>query len=130
MMISETTKPDPSADWPTLLKDNSRTGGHGLQSARSPERALWQFRAGSSVRSAPILEDGILYVASVGGILHAIDSVTGRSKWKFQAPAQIHSTPSTSENRVLFGCDDGKVYALDRHTGNKLWEIATEAEVW
>src|ERR1700751_3669741 len=121
-MTKETAKDDASGDWPTLLKDSARTGGQGQRPARSPERSVWQFRAGSSVRSAPILAGGMLYVASVNGVVHAIDVASGLSKWKFQAARQIHSTPSLSENRILFGCDDGKVYALDRHAGSKLWE--------
>ena len=114
-MMRQTGNSRAVEDWPTLLKDNSRTGAQGQLPARSPERAVWQFRTGSSVRSAPILDGGLLYVTSLRGVLHAIEVVTGVSKWKFQAPGQIHSTPSLSDNRILFGCDDGKVYAIDRH---------------
>ena len=92
-MTTETAKSNAPGDWPTLLKDNGRTGGQGPHPAHTPERTAWQFRAGSSVRSAPILEDGILYVASFNGVLHAIDVVTGREKWKFQAAGPVHSTP-------------------------------------
>src|SRR5256714_15285342 len=100
-MTTETAKPKAPGDWPTLLKDNARTGGQGKHPARSPEGAVWQFRTGSSVRSAPLLADGILYVASVSGVLHAIDVLTGRSIWNFQAAGQIHSTPSLSGDRGL-----------------------------
>ncbi len=116
-MMTETAKTNAPGDWPTLLKDSARTGGQGQHRVPSPERAVWQFRTGSSV-------------ASVNGMLHAIDVTTGISKWKFQAAAQVHSTPSLSKNRILFGCDDGKVYALDRHAGNKLWASQTGAEIW
>ena len=120
-----TDKPNPSAaaDWPTMLKDNARTGGQGQHPAHAPERAVWQYRAGSSVRSAPVLRDGTLFVTSVNGLLHAIDAVTGLSKWKFQAGGKVHSTPSFCEDRILFGCDDGKVYAVDRRSGTKLWDF-------
>ncbi len=109
-MTRETDNSKTGGDWPTLLKDNARTGGQGLRPAHPPERAVWQFRAGSSVRSAPVLGDGILYVASVSGTLHAIRADTGTASWKFQAAGQIHSTPSLSAGQVLFGSDDGKVY--------------------
>ncbi len=79
-MTTETAKAKASGDWPTLLKDNARTGGQGQHPARSPERAVWQFRAGSSVRSAPILAGGMLYVASVNGVVHAIDVASGTIK--------------------------------------------------
>ena len=121
-MKKETAQPKHSADWPTLLKDNARTGGQGQRPARAPGRALWQYRAGGSARSSPILFDGILFVTSVNGLLHAIDAATGIAKWKFRAEAQVHSTPSLCAERVLFGCDDGKVYAVDRHAGTKVWE--------
>src|SRR6267378_2510998 len=130
-MMTETAKSTTAqGDWPTLLKDKSRTGGQGPRMAHSPERPIWQFRTGSSIRSAPIFHDGILFVASIAGVLYAIDVVTGSPKWKFQAPDQIHSTPSLSENKILFGCDDGKVYAVDRNNGAKLWEAPTGAEIW
>ena len=130
MMMTETATPRSPRDWPTLLGDNARTGGQGQVKLLFPEKAAWQYRAGSAVRSAPVLRDGILYVASVSGVLHAIDVGTGTSKWKFQSAGQVHSTPSLFENVILFGCDDGNVYALDRRSGKKLWEAASQAEVW
>ena len=128
--MTQTSKRESPSDWPTLLKDNARTGGQGVQGAKFPQAAVWQYRAGSSVRSAPVLLDNFLYVASVDGTLHAIDSSTGTSKWKFQAAGQIHSTPALYEDLILFGCDDGKVYAMDRRSGTKTWEAVTGAEVW
>ena len=125
-MTMEAAKPNPPGDWPTLLCDNARTGGQGQHSGRAPEKAIWQLRIGSAVRSAPILDQGTLYLTSVNGVLHAIDADKGISKWKFQAGGQIHSTPSLSEKKILFGCDDGKVYAVDRHAGTKLWEAQLE----
>ena len=115
MTTAEKTNSQSRGDWPTLLADNARTGGQGQHQPRSPEKAAWQFRSGSAVRSAPILADGLLYVATVSGLVHAIDAATGISRWKFEASGQVHSTPSLSGGMVLFGCDDGKVYALDRH---------------
>src|SRR2546427_4020483 len=93
-------------DWPALLKDNSRTGGQGTSAARAPDHARWQIRLGSSIRSAPVVPDGGLYVAAVGGTLHAIDAQKGLSKWKFQAAGQIHSTPSLCGKRALCEFDD------------------------
>src|SRR5215469_13546842 len=114
-MTAQPAKEKSPRDWPTLLGDNTRTGGQGLRPIPSPEKAVWQFRTGSAVRSAPILDDGILYIASVNGALRAIDVAAGTSKWKFEAAGGVHSTPSLFGNAILFGCDDGNVYALDRH---------------
>src|SRR5437879_13857263 len=98
-------------DWPALLKDNSRTGGQGTAAARAPDHARWQIRLGSSIRSAPVLRDGVLYVAAVGGTLYAIDAQNGVSRWKFQAAGPIHSTPTVCANTALFRADSGSVCA-------------------
>src|SRR5437763_14444555 len=129
-MKKETAQRPYSADWPTLLKDNARRGGEAQGAVHAPERALWQYRAGGSARSSPILFEGAVFVTSVHGVLHAIDAATGLAKWKFRAEAQVHSTASLCAERVLFGCDDGKVYALDRHAGTKVCETSAAAEVW
>ena len=117
-------------DWPALLYDNARTGGQGVRPARAPDHVRWHIRMGGSVRSAPVLRTGVLYVTSMAGNLHAIDIEKGRQKWQFQAADHIHSTPSLSGNKVLFGCDSGKVYAVDRDSGKPAWETAAAAEVW
>ena len=75
---------------------------------------------GSSVRSAPVLRAGVLYVTSMAGILHAIDVEKGRLNWQFKAADHIHSTPSLSGHKVLFTCDSGKVYAVDCSSGKSL----------
>src|SRR5690349_1642607 len=124
------TTPESPRDWPTLLGDNARTGCQGQIKLRFPEKAAWQYRAGSAVRSAPVLQDGVLHVASLSRELHAIDVATGTSRWKFQSPGQLHATPSLYGDLILFGCDDGKLYALDRHSVQELWHAATQAEVW
>ena len=113
-----------SRDWPTLLGDNARTGRQGKRQTHSPERVLWQFRAGA-VRSAPVLDNGLLYVAPINGVLHAIDVTLGTSRWKFEVAGQVHSTPALFGDAILFGCDDGKVYALanrERNCGKRLLE--------
>ena len=81
-------------------------------------------------RLDPFAENAAELIASVGGVVHAIDVATGTSKWKLQVPGQVHSTPSLFGDAILFGCDDGKVYAVDRHAGKKLWEAPSRAEVW
>src|SRR6202022_2669767 len=118
------------ADWPALLHDSSRTGGQKIRAAKAPEHVRWHVRVGSSVRSAPVLQAGVLYVNSMAGNLHAIDVAKGRQNWQFQAADHIHSTPSLSGSKVLFGCDSGKVYAVDCNSGKQVWETSAAAEVW
>src|SRR5215472_12510738 len=119
-----------STGWITLLGDAARTGGLGLRPTRAPSQVRWQLRLGRSIRGAPILDAGILYVASIEGTLHAITVAVGRRKWVFHSAGGCHATPSIAGNNVLFGSDDGKVYAVDCGSGKLVWEVATGAEVW
>src|SRR5258708_38062152 len=97
---SELTGVDTETDWPTLLQDNSRTGGQGVCAAKAPDHVRWHLRMGGSVRSAPVLRGGVLYVTSMAATLHAIDVAKGRVSWQFKAPGHLHSTPSPSGNKV------------------------------
>jgi outer membrane protein assembly factor BamB len=74
------------------------------------------------VRSALILESGILYVTLRRWNRACHRRGNGAGKWQFQAGGQIHSTPSLSGDSILFGCDDGKVYAVNRNSGKKTLE--------
>ena len=81
-----TTEPSNAEnDWPALLYDNAHTGGQGIRPAKAPDHVRWHFRMGGSVRSAPVLRAGVLYVTSMAGNLHAIDVEKGSQKWQFQA---------------------------------------------
>src|SRR5207249_7879138 len=107
-----------------------RTGGREDAAARAPKKVRWQARLGSSIRSAPVLGNGLLYVTTVGGTVFAIEGNTGRTRWKFQIKDQIHSTPSFWKNLLLFGSDSGAVYAVDADLGVKVWEASANGEVW
>ena len=71
-------------DWPTLLKDNQRTGGQQRVGVGAPNKVRWQMRLGTSIRSAPVFSNGLLYVTGIEGALFAIDTAIGRLKWKFE----------------------------------------------
>ena len=68
-MTLQGKKPTSRRDWPTLLGNNARTGGQVQRQVHAPDRAVWQFRTGGAVRSAPVFDSGVLYVASVNGVL-------------------------------------------------------------
>src|SRR5258705_10362719 len=100
--MTENVKPSVAeTDWVTLLNDNSRTGGQGIRPARAPSRTRWQFRTGSSIRSGPILRDGLLYVTCIAGGLQAIDVSGGGGKWQFPLAGQVPSTPTLYGVKML-----------------------------
>src|SRR5687767_12857439 len=105
------------SDWVTLLASNDRRGGTAAARVKAPSDLIWKVALRESVRSSPILREGVVHVTSRDGRLYAFDSRTGRERWVFQAAAAIDSTPSVSGDLIFFGCDDGAVYAVDRTSG-------------
>ncbi|MEV6848120.1 PQQ-binding-like beta-propeller repeat protein [Actinoplanes sp. NPDC051411] len=75
-------------------------------------------------QSTPVVVDGVLYIESALGNVHAVDGRTGATKWKYTA---THGT--VTRRGVAVG--DGKVFthgkgswiiALDQATGAVVWE--------
>ena len=79
----------------------------------------WQFGAEGWFWSAPLLEKGILYVATLSGRVHALDTKTGREQWP--APASVEG--QIVAPMALF--DRGGVYALAVPSGKEhVWIVS------
>lgn len=137
-----------SADWPTYLGDNQRTGA-------TPERLslplgqLWLFSSPAAPRrtwtepEGRIIEgkelgdrvrfDDALQVAAVGkrvffgsSVDHQIrclDLQTGKELWRFFTDAPVRLAPSVANGRVYVGSEDGYAYCLEAESGRLLWKL-------
>src|SRR5687768_2481638 len=121
---------DTSANWVTFLAASDRRGGTSSARKTAPKELIWRVPLPDSVRSSPVLRDGVLYVTCRDGHLYAFEQASGTERWRFRAGAAIHSTPSLSEQLVYFGCDDGWLYAVDRSSGGLRWKAETGAAIW
>lgn len=93
----------------------------------------------------PVLADGVLYVGSGDGSLHAVAAADGTRLWRFandEGKEEDLAVPwnkrGTRKNRteavldgarVIFGSFDHSVHALDRQTGAEIWKKDTRAEI-
>jgi outer membrane protein assembly factor BamB len=85
---------------------------------------LWTLDLGTAVVSNPVLEDGILYVGTVNGVLYAVDVESHSVLWQFTDADQIASiwgTPVLTGDAIFFGDESGNLYALDKAKGSALW---------
>jgi alcohol dehydrogenase (cytochrome c) len=81
---------------------------------------------------------GLLYVPATerGGVLRALDPLTGNKQWEFRADDGRSFTAgvlTTVSNLVFTGDSSGKVYALHGASGALLWNVAFGREgrgVW
>jgi eukaryotic-like serine/threonine-protein kinase len=82
----------------------------------------WNMPVGNLIESSPAVANGIVYIASENGKLHAFDAVTGQQKWVATTQGSIlQSSPAIANNLVYIGSGDGKLYAFNATTGAQKW---------
>jgi outer membrane protein assembly factor BamB len=73
----------------------------------------------------PLLAEGVIYVGSGDGSLHALSASDGRRVWRFAGKGKVRTAAVIEGPRVIFGSFENVVYAVDRQTGQKVWEKDT-----
>jgi len=71
--------------------------------------------------STAAIDDGIVYISSLSGFLHALDVETGEELWTFDTFAAVWGSPFVADGRVYIGDEDGDVAVL--RTGRELEEL-------
>lgn len=122
------TAPSASDDWPMFRGNHQLTGVAGSVLTGDLERR-WTFPAGEAVNSSAAIADGVVYVGSENGDLHAIDLERGTPRWKFAGGNPIHSAPTVHRGTVYFGDEAGVFFALHAADGREKWRLATDAEI-
>jgi len=75
-------------------------------------------------QSTPIVLDGVIYIESALGAVHAVDGKTGVTKWRYPGKGtQTRRGVAVGEGKVFTNARGGYVVALDKETGAVLWEV-------
>ncbi|NXK31855.1 ACSF4 enzyme, partial [Piprites chloris] len=93
---------------------------------------IWKSHCeGGAVFSSPCLSSSPhhLYVATLGGLLLALNPVMGSKIWKSFLGKPLFSSPHCNENYVCVGCVDGNLYCYT-HSGKKVWQFSTNGPVF
>lgn len=106
----------------------ARTGVYDSPGPRESATVQWTFATGGPIVTSPVIADGVVYIASLDGHLHAIDQETGKERWKFKSRAPIASTPAVADGTLYFVSSVGSLAALDAATGQPKWVVAVEYE--
>ncbi|HEX5222711.1 MAG TPA: PQQ-binding-like beta-propeller repeat protein [Verrucomicrobiae bacterium] len=90
---------------------------------------LWMAEIGVCNQSSPSQDtNGVLYVTSWNGRLHAINS-DGSHRWTFNSRFETVSSPAIGDDgTIYFGSRDHRIYAIDRQ-GRKKWDFKTRGWV-
>jgi HEAT repeat protein/outer membrane protein assembly factor BamB len=110
---------DPShGDGPSLLHAVSPNG----QGDVTGSRRLWTCREVGRVLGTPVLQDGLLYVGDLGGVVHCLDAATGAVVWTHDTKAPIWACLLASKDRLYVGNTDGLMTVL--RLGRRKKELA------
>jgi alcohol dehydrogenase (cytochrome c) len=94
-------------------------------------KPVWSFSTGAinGHEAAPIVHDGVMFVATPGSQVIAIEASTGTVLWRYRrplGPAVINRHPTTRGvgllgDRVFLAASDAVLLALDARTGRTVW---------
>lgn len=119
-------------EWPMLAHDPARSGATTAEVRPPFERKWYRLFADEGLMAGvqPIVADGKVFVGTMTGTLHAIDSETGKDVWAFKAGGAVLHTCAAAGGKVFFGNAEGKVYAVNAADGTPAWSISLGPAVW
>ena len=83
---------------------------HALAAADGAER--WSWPAGARVDASPVVAGDRVWVATLGGVLAALDLASGEPGWTFTAGTGFEASPAVAAGRLVIGDADGVLYCL------------------
>jgi len=115
-----------------LAHDAARTGATTAEVRPPFARKWYRLFADEGLMAGvqPIVADGKVFVGTMAGTLHAIDSETGKDVWTFKTAGAILHTCAVAGSKVFFGNAEGKVYAVNVADGTPAWSISLGPVVW
>ena len=132
-------QPDDS-DW--LMYRRTYNGwGYSPLGQITPENAaqlkpVWTMATGQveGHQAPPIVNNGVMFVATPGNQVLAIDAKTGDLLWRFKRPIPedillLHPTSrgvALLDDKVYFAAADAVLVALDARSGNEVWTAKVE----
>ena len=125
-------------DWLMIRRDYAASSYSPLNEITAENAGLlqlawiWPMEEGGTNQPAPIVYDGVLYLANTGGVLQALDAATGQLIWEHQVGQEIAPRGlALYGNSLIFESNpgwaitahDARLVALDARTGETIWNV-------
>ena len=97
---------------------------------------VWAMNEGGWNAPSPIVHDGVMYLASIGPVVQALDAASGDLIWEHEVEVATTGYSGMSRNLAIYedklfmATPDARLIALDARTGERVWDtvIADHAE--
>ena len=96
-----------------------------LPKNKIPEKSLtkkWTEKLSFLPLTPAVATDKYIFCGDEAGVLHAVDSNSGKEIWKAFTDAAIFAKPAFWDDRVFVASADGNIYAYDASDGRLLWK--------
>lgn len=117
------TVPAPTVAPVTMYRgNNDRTGEMPGPAPAGRPGVLWRIQAKDQVISAVTVANGLAYVGSNDGVIHAIDIATGTESWTFETGPDAGSPFTIIDGDTVYAVGgDGMAHALNAASGTEIW---------
>ena len=99
-------------------------------------RLAWSWAmASGSQQTTPLVYDGVMYLASPGEVVHALDAASGELLWEYRRdapppgdsyggppPGRAHRNIAIYQHMIYLNTADAHVIAIDARTGEAVWD--------
>ena len=134
-VTAERLKNPDAADWPMVRRTYDGWGYSPLKQITpanvSRLEPVWTFASGqeNGHEASPIVNAGVMFVATPGNQVIALDAKSGQLIWRYRRPLPegvvlLHPTSrgvALSGDKVLFAAGEAVLVALDAKTGGEVW---------
>ena len=89
---------------------------------------VWAMNEGGWNAPSPIVRDGVMYLASIGPVVQALDAATGDLIWEHEVEVATTGYSGMSRNLAIYedklfmATPDARLIALDARTGERVWD--------
>ena len=134
-VTAERLKNPDAADWLMVRRTYDGWGYSPLKQITAANVArlqpVWTFATGqeNGHEAPPIVNDGVMFVATPGNQVIALDAKSGQLIWRYRRPLPegvvlLHPTSrgvALSGSKVLFAAGEAVLVALDAASGKEMW---------
>jgi hypothetical protein len=119
------------ADWPQLGHDAGRSGATSADLHPPFTRKWYRLFADEGLQSGvqPVVAGHQLYIATLRGRLHAIDTDTGKDVWTNDGNGPALHTAAVAGGKVFVAIGD-TLHAVNANDGTKAWSFKTPLTIW